>query len=34
MTRKEKHAIRLAVYERDNQRCVDCGKWVRFEAGW
>ncbi len=31
---KEKLRVRTERYELDNQRCVDCGRWVRFERGF
>ncbi|HSC56458.1 MAG TPA: hypothetical protein VLC51_04615 [Nitrospira sp.] len=31
---KDMDALRLARYEMDNQRCVDCGRWVRWERGY
>ena len=33
MNRKEKHAIRLRVYEEANESCEVCGIGVVFESG-
>lgn len=34
LSAKEKEIIRHAVYERDQGRCVDCGKPVTEKAGY